>query len=82
MGSREELTLTGINDNGNKVKVRPELAGTPMPPEEFGLNGQLLRLFKQDNVLEGEAGSPAGRLGLQAGEPVVGKKRGEQLRKY
>lgn len=31
MGSREDLTLTGINDNGNKVKVRPELVGAPVP---------------------------------------------------
>lgn len=29
--NKEDSTLTGINNNGNKVKIRPELAGTPMP---------------------------------------------------
>lgn len=29
--SKEDSILTGINNNGNKVKIRPEPAGTPMP---------------------------------------------------
>lgn len=53
LGSEEWLTLTSINNDGNRVTIRPDRAGTRMQAEEFGLSGLVLKLFEQRSVLEG-----------------------------